>query len=204
MRQSITREERERIHAAIADIEQRTDADLDVLVTRICDRYSLYPIVCASFGALLVACIVALARPDVRVRDAMALQLALLIVLTLAFNWFPIRLALVPMTVKRSHARQLAHREFAAQCIAAGDEHARILFFVSTGERYVEIIADRYTHSLVSHETWDRIVEDFVTATKADQIASGLLAAIQTCGALLEAHHPKPANSPADAAGREI
>lgn len=187
---SISREERERVHDAIAAVEQRTTADLDVVVTRVSDRYSLYPIVWASSGGLLITAIVALALPEIQVRAAIAVQLALVILLTLVFNWLPIRLALVPTSVKRSHARQLAQREFAAQCLAAADDRARILFFVSTGERYVEIIADRKTHSLVSQEAWNKIVEDFVATMKAHRVASGLLAAIQGCGALLQAHHP--------------
>jgi len=190
MRPSISHEERERIHDAIADIEQRTTADLDIVVTRVSDRYSLYPIVWASFGGLLIAGIVSLSRPEMEVRAAIAVQLALVILLTLVFNWLPIHLALVPTSVKRSHARQLAQREFAAQCLAAADNRARILLFVSTGERYVEIIADRKTHSLVPEETWDRIVKEFVAAMKTRPVASGLLAAIESCGAVLANHHP--------------
>lgn len=190
MRPSISREERKRIHDAIGDIEQRTTADLDVVVTRVSDRYSLYPIVWASFGGLLVTGIVALARPEIEARAAIALQLALVIVLTLVFNWLPLRLALVPTNAKRSHARQLAQREFTAQCVASVDNRARILFFVSTGERYVEIIADRNTHSLVLQETWNKIVEDFVASMKANRVAKGLLTAIESCGAVLANHHP--------------
>lgn len=190
MRSSISREERERIHDAIGDIEQRTTADLDVVVTRVSDRYSLYPIVWASFGGLLVAGIISLARPETEARAAIAVQLALVILLTLIFNWLPIRLALVPTIVKRSHARQFAQREFAAQCLAARDKRARILIFVSTGEHYVEIIADRDTHSLVPQETWDRIVKEFVATMKTRPVASGLLAAIESCGAVLATHHP--------------
>lgn len=190
MRPSISREERRHIHDAIGDVEQRTTADLDVVVTRVSDRYSLYPIVWASFGGLLLTGIVSLARPQTEARAAIALQLALVILLTLVFHWLPIRLALVPSRVKRSHARQLAQREFAAQRLAAADNRARILLFVSTGERYVEIIADRDTHSLVPEETWDRIVKEFVATIKTRSVASGLLAAIESCGVVLANHHP--------------
>jgi len=193
MKAPISREERERIHDAIAKLEQRTTADLDVVVTRVSDRYALYPILWASSSALLLAGIVALVRPEMEVRLALLLQLSLVILLTLAFNLLPIRLALVPTSVKRSHAKQLAQREFAAQCLAAPDERARILIFASTGEHYVEIIADRATHALVPQKAWDRIVANFVAAVRYDRLANGLLAAIESCAAILETHRPSAA-----------
>lgn len=193
MRAPISHDERQRVHDLIAQIEQRTTADLDVVVARVSDRYALYPLVWASVSALLLAGLVALARPEIELRAALVLLLALVIALTLAFNILPIRLALVPTKVKRSRAKQLAQREFAAQCLAASDQRARILIFASTGERYVEIIPDRATHALVSQKTWDRIVADFITAVRSDRLATGLLAAIQSCAAILETHYPSAA-----------
>ena len=193
MSPAITPEERQGIHDAIANIEQRTTADLDVVVTRVSDRYALYPVVWASFSALLIAGIVALLRPEMEVGLALLLQLSLVILLTLAFNLLPIRLALVPTSVKRSHARQLAQREFAAQCLAAPDDRARILIFASTGEHYVEIISDRATHALVPQKAWDKIVADFVAEVRSDRLATGLLTAIESCAAILETHRPSAA-----------
>lgn len=193
MRAPISHEERQRVHDLIAQLEQRTTADLDVVVTRVSDRYALYPLAWASFSALLLVGLVALVRPEIELRASLVLLLSLVVLLTLAFSMLPIRLALIPTKVKRSRAKQLAQREFAAQCLAASDARARILIFASTGERYVEIISDRATHALVSQKAWDRIVADFVAAVRTDRLATGLLAAIQSCGAILETHHPNAA-----------
>ena len=61
---TLTAEERQRIDAAIAVVEQKTSADLDVMVMRASDRYSLYPLVWAGFGALAVAGLAALLGAD--------------------------------------------------------------------------------------------------------------------------------------------
>jgi uncharacterized membrane protein len=79
---------------------------------------------------------------------------------------------LVPTDVKHAHARQLAHREFGAHF--AGDKATRecILFFVSFGERYVEIIADHETHARVPSNVWNKMIGDFTAAVAAGRVGT--------------------------------
>ena len=111
------------------------------------------------------------------------------IVLTLLFDWLPIRLALVPRRVKQGYARMLAQWEFAAHVTLASHRNF-VLLFVSLGERYVEVIADRGVHAMVPDGTWDKIVSDFLAKVKAGRVADGVLAAVAACGAILKEHHP--------------
>jgi len=112
-------------------------------------------------------------------------------VLSLILDWLPLRLRLVPRRAKHAHARQLAHREFAARILAAAPHRNGVLFFVSLGERYVEVIADRDIHARVPEGIWDRIVADFIAAVKAGRLADGFIAAIEACAAVLETHYPR-------------
>jgi putative membrane protein len=182
--------EHQRIHAAIAQLEQSTAADLDLVVVRVSDRYSLYPLVWAAVSALAITAVVVLLRPAISARIALAFQFVILIVATLIFDFLPIRLRLVPRRVKRAHARQLAHHEFAAQYARGGSPRRRILLFVSMGERYVEILADHETYAAADRDVWDKTVSDFVAAVQAGRAADGILAAIKSCGAVLRTHHP--------------
>jgi putative membrane protein len=102
----------------------------------------------------------------------------------------PVRLCLVSRHHKHVRARRLAHREFAAHIIGGGPHRNRLLIFVSLGERYVEVLADRDTHKLVPEGTWDRIVEEFLARVRSGAVADGILAAIEACGTVLEQHHP--------------
>jgi putative membrane protein len=106
----------------------------------------------------------------------------------------PLRIRLAPAEVKRTHARQLAHREFAVRIVAPGTRRTGVMFFVSIGERYAEILADRDTHALVANEngTWNKIVDRFLAAVKAGRLADGVVDAVEACGAILEEHHPPP------------
>ena len=191
MKPPISSEERERISSTIAEIEKSTIADLDVVVVRVSDRYSLYPLVWASAAGLAVAAIVAFAYPRIGSRETIATQFALAILLIPILQWLPIRLRLVPRIVKYAQARQMAHREFAAQNAAAANGRPRILFFVSVGERYVEIIADHEIDSKVSQETWDGIIADFAKTMQSERVAVGLIKAIKKCGGVLQTHCPK-------------
>jgi putative membrane protein len=187
----LTADEHRKIDAAITAVEQSTSADLDVMVTRASGRYSLYPVVWAGFSALAVAGIAALLRPGLNGRSVIIVQLLVLIVLTAICDWMPIRLWLVPTHVKQAHARQLAHREFRAHF--AGDKATRecILFFVSLGEHYVEIIADQETHARVPSHVWNKMIGDFTAAVAAGRVANGLLGAIESSGAILKTHYPR-------------
>jgi putative membrane protein len=71
--------------------------------------------------------------------------------------------------------------------------HACILFFVSLGEHYVEIIADHETHARVPSNAWNKIVSDFSAAIARSRVADGLLGPIESCGEVLNTHYPRRA-----------
>jgi putative membrane protein len=185
---ALTSEECQRIDDAIRAIEQRTGAALDFMINRASDRYLIYPLIWAGCGALLGTVLVALLWPNLDDRETIFIEITILIVLLLAFDWLPIRIWLVPVRVRHAHARQLAHRRFADH-VANHDLHrGRILVFVSMAEHYVEIIADHATHALVAGRVWNSIVDEFLAAIKADRVAEGALAALAACGGILEGH----------------
>jgi putative membrane protein len=186
--------ERERIDAAVAAIKHETSADLYVVVTRVSDRYPLYPIIWASIGAITLGALISLFRPETASRIVIEFQLCFLIVMTLLLDWLPLRLSIVPQRVKHAHAWQLAHREFNAHTIANPNQRHRILLFVSLGERYVEIIADHETHAMAPNGAWNKIVDRFLANVKAGRVADGVLDAIAACGAILKEHHPSQAS----------
>jgi putative membrane protein len=124
------------------------------------------------------------------------IELIIMILLTLAFDWLPVRLKLVPQRIRHARARQLARLEFAAH--NGGDpSQRRILLFISLGERYVQIIADRTTHALAAEAVWNKIVAEFLASVKSGRIADGVVVAIEACGAVLAAYHPPTGNDEA-------
>ena len=158
------------------------------MVTRVSDRYSLYPVVWAAIGAILLGVIISMIRPHIGSRTVIVIQLWFLVVMTLLLEWLPVRLAIVPERVKHAHARQLAHRAFNA--VGDTEKPHRILLFVSLGERYVEVVADHETHALAPAGSWNKIVDEFLATVKDGRVADGVLAAARACGDILKTHHP--------------
>jgi putative membrane protein len=129
--------------------------------------------------------------PGLNGRSVIIIELLVLIVLTALCDWTPIRLWLVPTQVKHAHARQLAHSEFHAHFAHHKARRESILFFVSLGEHYVEIIADHDTHARVPSNVWNKMIGDFTAAVARGRVADGLLGAIDSCSEILKTHYPR-------------
>ena len=184
----LSQAERQRIHAAIAAAEARTQARFAAVIVAASERYTLYPPLWGAMVALMAGAVLALARPELSLRLGILIVAAIFAAFALVFDWFGLRLLLVPRRAKHEHARNLAHREFAARILAPGREG--ILFFVSLGERYVEILASRDVHVRVGEAAWNAIVADFTASAKAGRVADGAIAAIEACAGHLAAHFP--------------
>jgi putative membrane protein len=184
--------EREQLDRAIATIKARTGARLNLIVTRVSDRYALYPLIWAGAAALLAGIIAALGWPELDDRLIVFIELAVLLLLFLLLDWTPLRLATVPSHLKHAHARQLAHREFALQSAAADPHEPQLLLFISLAERYAEIIGDHATHARVPGAVWHKIVDDLIAALKAGRMVDGVVVAIEACGVALEGSAPPP------------
>ncbi|HKW53183.1 MAG TPA: TPM domain-containing protein [Stellaceae bacterium] len=191
MRAPLSVAERDRIHAATVAVERRTSALFALAIVPVSERYVLFPLLWGAVLALAATGVLALIRPELGIGLGFVFNAALFIALSLVLDWLPLRLMLVPRRAKHAHARQLAHREFAARILANAQHRNGVLFFVSLGERYVEIIADRDIHARVPEGTWDKIVADFIAAVKAGRLADGFIAALDACAAVLETHYPR-------------
>ena len=187
----LTPAEHERVNAAIAAVQARTQARFAFVVVPASDRYHLYPVLWGAVAAFAALGAIALFCPHMHVRLAFASVTTVFLVLSLALEWTPLRLRLASGRVKHAHARMLAHREFAVRILSHADRKGGVLFFVSLAERYAEIIADHALHQAAGQAAWDKVVADFTAAAARGEFAEGFIAGAEACGALLERHHPK-------------
>jgi putative membrane protein len=123
--------------------------------------------------------------------DGFAAEAVLFCVVSLVLEWPPLKLLSVPGHIKRAHARAFAHREFAVRILSSPERRGGVLLFVSIGERYAELIADREAHARVGQEAWDRIFADFAAGAQGGHVADAAVAAIEACGAALASHPPR-------------
>ena len=101
----------------------------------------------------------------------------------------PLRRLLTPPRVKRHRVHARAMEQFAHRLHAAEAETG-ILIYASLSERRVEVIADELIHARVGDAAWNAAVAAALARIKAGDVAGGLVAAIEACGAVLAQHFP--------------
>ncbi len=177
--------DRQRIRAAAGAAEARCPVHIGVAIVNASDRYALYPLVWGALAALMAGGIVVLLLPHMGGREVFAIQAAVFVVSSLALDWWPLRVRLVPARIRHSRASQLAHREFAARILANRHEHGGVLVFLSLGERYAEVLADRQAHAGAGDAVWARTVAALVAAARSGRVADGVVSAIEDMSSTL-------------------
>ena len=185
---ALTQDETARIHGAVATAEARAQGHIAFVVVPVSDRYALYPIVWGALIAFIAAGIASLVWRKFDIRDGFAAEVVLFFVVSLVLEWRPLKLLIVPKPIKHDRARTLAHREFAARILASPERQGGVLLFVSLGERYAELIADREAHARAGQEAWDRIFAEFTAKAQGGHVANAAVVAIEACGAALASH----------------
>jgi putative membrane protein len=184
----LTHDETSRIHTAVTAAEARAQAHIAFVAVPISDRYALYPIVWGALTAFVAAGIASFVWHHLNFRDGFAAEAVLFCLVSLILEWPPLKLVIVPTHIKHARARAFAHREFASRILASPERRGGVLLFVSLGERYAELIADREAHTRVGQETWDRIFAGFTAQAQSSHVADAAVAAIEACGEALAAH----------------
>jgi putative membrane protein len=190
----LTADEKNRIRQAIEDVERQTAGELVTVIAWQSDDYLYIPTLWAALFALAVPGVIGYLPFDTLIAHSYLAQFSVFIVLAMLFQWPPLKMRLIPRSIKIQRARRLAHVQFLAQDLHHTTQRMGILLFVSMAERYVEIIADKGINDAVEAGTWDRIVNQFVGNVKQGQVAGGFISAIQQCGEVLIAHFPVAAN----------
>lgn len=187
----VTDSDRDRIAEAIRAVERRTSGELVAVIAAESDSYYYIPTLWAALIAIVLSGAAELLDLLPQTGLYLTAELALFVVLALAFRWTPLKMRLVPPSVKRSRAAVLARAQFVEQGLHLTRDHTGVLIFVSVAEHYVEVMADKGINDRVDAAVWQGAVDAFVMRVKAGQVADGFLEAIERCGAVLTEHFPR-------------
>jgi putative membrane protein len=185
----ISRADRKRISAAIADVERKTSGEIFCVIARQCGDYRTVPLIWAAALALLLPLPMILfsAAPA---RWIYLAQLGLFVIAALVLSIPSIRFHIVPRRSMHGQAHAEALRQFCAQGLHKTDRRTGVLIFAAEAEHYAEIIADTGINAKVKPEVWDEAVELLIDAVGDGRTADGFIAAVDLCGAVLAENFP--------------
>ncbi len=190
----LSEQDRQKIANAITETERRTSGELVAVVAPAADDYRYVPLLWAALVALLLPALLLTLAPGMAVRTLYFAQAAAFFVLALLLHLLPMRMALVPESLKRRRAGQLAREQFFEQRLHLTRARTGVLIFVSVAEHYVEIIADEGINARVPPGTWDTAVADFIEQVRAGRITEGFLDVVELIGMRLAEHFPRAAD----------
>jgi putative membrane protein len=188
----LTAGEQKRVEAAVAAAESKSSGEIVVAVV---DRSDPWAVPRAA-TALVLSVGVALAAHHAGVRPDLALLLVvpLWLVLYATLGLAPLLRLIVPPHLAEAAARRRARVLFAEHGLHATRDHTGVLVLVSELERRVVVLGDTGVDAHVREQGWRDIVAALVAQVRAGRAADGLVAAVESVGALLATHFPRSAD----------
>jgi len=186
----LTDEQAQQVSDAIAEVERHTDAELVTVLARQADDYRYIPLLWAALAALVSPGLVLFLPFWLGVTEVLLIQLGVFLALALLLRVPPVLRRIIPPSVKRWRASNLARRMFLENNLHHTVGETGLLIFVAETERFVEIIADRGIDRVVDEARWQSIVDGFTACLHDGKTLDGFLAAVAGCGAILTEHVP--------------
>ena len=205
----MTREERDRVTAAVTAAEAGTDGEIVTVVARRSDAYHDVALHWTLLAMLLVlALLAAFPRaiewshalidpwaPAVSISAALTMALFVLaitfLICRLLFAWRPLRLALTPGETKARRVRARALAIFRASAEKRTAHGTGVLLYLSLDEHRAEIIADAAIHDRVPDGVWGAAMAALIGPLHEGRAAEGMVAAVGQIGLVLAEHFPR-------------
>lgn len=190
-----TREEEERISAAITAAERKTSGEIVAVVADSSETYLYAPFLWAALVSLLVPWPL-IHFTWMKVQYIFLIQLAVFLVLLVVLWPKNVRVALVPRSIRNNQAKRRATEQFLAQNLHTTKGRTGVLIFVSVAERHAEVLADKAIDDRVPAGTWQEIVDTLTSEISQGRAADGFIQAIMAAGDHLARHFPPGAPDP--------
>jgi putative membrane protein len=133
-----------------------------------------------------------------------ALQVAVLLLATLALWWSPFAQRWVPLSIRRDRVHEIALKQFLTRGIHMTAGRTGVLIHVSFEDHVVEVIADEAIHSKVPADHWAETVAALLDGIKRGDTAQGFVDAIALAGDVLATHFPKTDANPDELPNRLV
>ncbi len=204
-----------RVEAAIVEAEAHTSGEIVCAISDERHRYVEWVLALAAGAAFLLPVLLTLGgfgptfwaavfgqwqsepltdRQTIEIFVLM--QVAVLLVATLALWWSPFAQRWSPLSLRRERVHEIALKEFLVRGIHLTDQRTGVLLHVSVRDHVAEIVADEGIYSHVSPEHWGETIAALLDGVKRGDPAQGLIDAIALAGEVLASNFPPTADNP--------
>jgi putative membrane protein len=186
---SLSKEEHDRIAAAIRAAEAKTTGEIVCVLAQTSAHATGLPVFLAAIIALAVPWLLT-AFTTMPVYRILLLQLIVFLALLIVFCLPRVRVGLMPRRARRAIAYRFAMEQFVTRGLASNKGNSGVLIFVSLTERYARIIAGSEIAARVPQAKWQEAVDALITHTRNGFVAEGFVVAIDMCGNELAKYFP--------------
>ncbi|MCH9697085.1 MAG: TPM domain-containing protein [Gammaproteobacteria bacterium] len=186
----LTEQQKQAIAEAIETAEKNTSGELVAVLAQSSDDYLYIPVLWASLLSLALPGIFILGELLIDPVRIYQYQVGSFILLALMFQWFPIKMSLIPPIVKRQRAALRARDEFLTLGLHNTSHRGGIMIFVSVAEHYVEILTDQSVSEKIPDQEWEQLVARFIDCIRQGDFATGYLETIKSSGEIMANHFP--------------
>jgi len=185
----LSKEDQEKIAAAIRAAETRTEGEIVCVLARSSADYGLYAVAWAALIALATPWILVF-ETAWSVQRILLIQAVSFLVFYLLLSIPRVLLCLIPRSIQRTYAHRNAMQQFTVRGLARKANRAGVLIFVSLDEHYARIIADQGIADKVDQTVWRGAVKTLTAHMKRGEVAEGFLEALDQCTQILAQHFP--------------
>ncbi len=186
-----TSEEKEKLKAAIREVESRTIGEIAVMVVDRSDHYIEAEVLGSVLLGSLLSLILAVLFFDASLWFYIPLTFILFFPCWLLFiKVEALKKALIGLRRKEEAVRLRAERAFFERGLYGTKKNTGVLFFVSLLERKVWVLADKGIYGKIDQGTLNRFANEVSSGIKEGRACDALSQAIQEIGITLARHFP--------------
>ena len=218
----ITQADQERVNAAVAEAESRTDGEIVTIVAGRSDAYHDVALHWALLAMLLVLALLAWqpwvieeihalvaggweqSSPREILTVTLVLMAVTFLVARVVLAWDALRLWLKPPMTRTRRVRRRAFMHFRTSAEKRTRASTGVLLYLSLAERRAEIIADEAIHSKVANEVWGDAMAALIAAVRDGRPGDGMAEAVARIGDVLAEHFPRSADDTNELSDRMI
>lgn len=183
-------QDREKISDNIKQVESKSGAELVAVIARRSGDYSFFWLLASAVIVFVLSAVLVLNLSE-SAFYLLNVQVVTFAAIYTFFYFFGDKcIRFLPKFYTNDKSSKFAHDKFYSLGINRTNTRQGVMFFVSTQERYVQIIADEAICEKVENSYWEKIVEDFVAHVKRGEFALGYICAIKECGDILVDRFP--------------